>query len=77
MTSKKITSLNAGQKGIIKGISNLCHGAERRRLLDLGFVPGSEIEMIIKSAFNDPVAYKIKNTVIALRNSQAQQIDLV
>jgi DtxR family Mn-dependent transcriptional regulator len=56
------------------GISPSCQGAQRRRLLDLGVVPGTIIEVEMMSASGDPVAYRIRGAVIALRRSQAEWI---
>lgn len=49
-------------------------GANRRRLLDLGLIPGSLVEVIRRSPAGNPTAYLIKETVIALRNEDARQI---
>ena len=46
----------------------------RRRLLELGFVPGGEIEAVQESPWGDPVAYSVCGAVIALRRADAQQI---
>ena len=46
----------------------------RRRLFDLGFVPGTSIMPIYRSPFGDPVAYKVMGSIIALRNSIASGI---
>ena len=51
-----------------------CMGAERSRLLDLGFVPGSRIERVLSSPLHGPVAYRVRNTLIALRHSQSDQV---
>lgn len=49
-------------------------GLLRRRLLDLGFVPGAIVQPIQKSPLGDPVAYRINNTTIALRHNEADLI---
>lgn len=46
----------------------------RRRLLDLGFVPGSTIEVVQKSPLGDPVAFKVFDTQIALRKEESSLI---
>jgi DtxR family Mn-dependent transcriptional regulator len=66
-----------GDKGIVLGISKRCRGQQRRRLMDLGIVPGTEIEAEMKSIGGDPVAYKIRGASIALRKTQADEIHLV
>jgi DtxR family Mn-dependent transcriptional regulator len=49
-------------------------GPERRRLLDLGIVPGTEITAEMRSAGGDPIAYRIRGALIALRKTQAAGI---
>lgn len=48
----------------------------KRRLLDLGFVPGEIIECVLVSPFHDPKAYLIHSNVIALRNMDARNIEV-
>lgn len=49
-------------------------GTIRRRLLDLGLVPGTIITAILSSPFNDPIAYKIRNATIAIRKCDSKNI---
>ena len=58
----------------VVGISQACQGMQRRRLLDLGIVRGAEIIPEFESASGDPVAYKIRGAIIALRSQQASLI---
>ena len=46
----------------------------KRRLSDLGFVPGTSITPIYRSPLGDPIAYKVMGAVIALRNRTASEI---
>jgi len=50
--------------------------AERRRLLDLGILPGTRIENVMPSPLGDPVAYRIRSAVVALRREQARLIEI-
>ncbi len=70
----RLSSLDPGEKAVITGISNECRGAARRRLLDLGFIAGSTIETEFESPLKEPKAYSIRNTIIALRDDQADLI---
>jgi len=70
----RLSSLRQGEKGQVIGISSECRGANRRRLLDLGFIKGTEIETGLESPMKEPKAYLIRNTLIALRNDQADLI---
>jgi len=70
----RLSNLKLNEKAVIVGLSKECRGENRRRLLDLGFVPGSEIEKYLPNPFDEPNAYIIKDTVIALRNEQADKV---
>ena len=48
----------------------------RRRLLDLGFIKGSQITALYKSPSKNPTAYLIKGTVIAIRDEDAKKIKI-
>lgn len=47
-------------------------GDLKRRLLDLGFVPGSVIKVLKASPLGDPISYRVAGTVIALRKEESQ-----
>ena len=70
----RLSSLAYGETAEVIGLSTECRGANRRRLLDLGVLPGTRIEVELKSPLQDPVAYKIRNTSIAIRNTLADLI---
>ena len=67
-----LSSLSVGDKVIIEKIDDNLELKER--LVDMGFTKDSEIECVLKACFNGPIAYKIKNTVIALRQNDASKI---
>lgn len=69
-----LSSLGLGEKAEIAGISPNCRGQQRRRLMDLGIVPGSQISAVIKSASGDPVGYRVMGTTVGIRKSQADLI---
>ena len=70
----RLSSLHEGELAKIVGMSKECRGENRRRLLDLGFVKGTEISIDLNSPMKNPVAYAVKGTSIALRNDQASKI---
>jgi len=74
---KRLSSLKTGEKGTVLGISKALRGQQRRRLMDLGVVPGTEIVAELKSASGDPTAYRIKGASIALRKILSDRIYLV
>jgi DtxR family Mn-dependent transcriptional regulator len=70
----RLTMLKPGERAAIVGLSPACRGHERNRLLDLGVVPGSDIEVDMASPSGNPVAYVIRGASIALRTDQAERI---
>lgn len=67
-------ALRPGQRARVVRLSPRCRGAERRRFLDLGVLPGTEITAEIVSPTGDPTAYRIRGALIALRRSQAEMV---
>lgn len=70
----RLSSLREGEKAKVIGISSECRGANRRRLLDLGFIKGTTIETEMEGPMKEPKAFKIRNTLIALRDDQADLV---
>jgi len=77
LPTNSLADLEPGESGLVLGISPVCQGPQRRRLLDLGVVPGTEIRAEFASAAGDPVAYVIRGALIALRLDQAALIQIV
>lgn len=71
-----LSVLKSGEKAEVIGISRACRGTQRRRLMDLGVVPGTVITMEMISAGGDPKAYNIRGATIALRDDQARFINI-
>lgn len=69
-----LSSLDVGQEAEVAGISPNCTGQQRRRLMDMGIVPGSIISAQMKSASGDPVGYRVMGTTIGIRRKQADMI---
>lgn len=51
-------------------------GAARRRLMDLGLLPGTAIVAEMRSPLGDPTGYRVRGAVIALRREQARDIEI-
>ena len=71
---ERLSGLKLGQRATVIGISASCRGLERRRMLDLGIIPGTVVEAELESPSGDPTAYRIRGAVIALRREQADLI---
>lgn len=65
-----------GEVATVTGLSPACQGPQRRRLLDLGLVPGTRVTVEMRSPLRDPVAYRVRGAVIALRRHQADWVQV-
>lgn len=68
----RMSELQHGQSGNVEALH--AEGGIRRRLLDLGLIPGTLIERLMVSAGGDPVCYRVRGAMIALRSADAGQI---
>lgn len=67
-----LSELTVGSTGQVFQL--LTTGLQRRRMLDLGLIPGTVIEVLRKSPLGDPIAYNIRGATIALRTEESIQI---
>ena len=74
-TGTETDTLDAMTPGRHAAVSALlCSGSIRRRLLDLGMIPGTRVVCIGRSPLGDPSAYLVRGAVIALRRKDCRQI---
>jgi DtxR family Mn-dependent transcriptional regulator len=76
MRFERLSSARLGEARRIAGLSPACQGLERKRLLDLGILPGTEVTPVLASPAGDPTAYRIRGALIALRREQADRIQI-
>lgn len=69
-----LADLEPGETARVVGIAPACQGTQRRRLLDLGVVRGTLVAAEMRSAGGDPMAYRIRGALIALRREQASWV---
>jgi ferrous iron transport protein A len=69
---KTAAELKFGEKVVIDDVDT--DHPSSRRILEVGFTPGQEIELINISAFNDPMAFSVRGTLIAIRRNEAHCI---
>jgi Fe2+ transport system protein FeoA len=72
MEIKSLAELKPKEKGKITKVKG--SGAVRRRILDMGVVPGTELEMERMAPLGDPVEIRIKGYHLSLRNFEAENI---
>lgn len=71
----KLSELHTGQTGIVVKIHG--HGAFRKRLIEMGFVKGHAVKVILHAPLKDPIKYSILGYEISLRAAEAALIDVV
>ena len=71
----KLSSLQTGEVGIIVKVSG--HGGFRKRIIEMGFIEGKQVEVLLNAPLRDPVKYKIMGYEVSLRHSEADQIEVV
>jgi DtxR family Mn-dependent transcriptional regulator len=71
---ERLSVLKVGQPARVLALDEACQGLTRRRFLDLGITPGVLIEPVMQSAFGEPTAYRVRDTLIALRREQSDLI---
>ncbi len=71
----RLNQLQPGQTGVITKI--LGHGAFRKRVMEMGFVRGREVTMILQAPLADPVKYSLMDYEVSLRRSEAKLIEIV
>ena len=73
---RPLTALRLGESARVVALAAGLRGQERRRLLDLGLLPGTEVTAELRSPSGDPTAYRIRGATIALRAEQARLVSV-
>jgi DtxR family Mn-dependent transcriptional regulator len=71
-----LAELEPGEVAEVDRVSPACRGIERRRLMDLGIVPGTRVEFERRGLTGGLSAYRVRGTLIALRKEQADMISV-
>ena len=72
---ERLSELKTGQTGVIVKI--LGHGAFRKRVMEMGFVKGRKVNVVLHAPLKDPIKYKIMGYEVGLRRSEANLIEVV
>ena len=71
----KLTTLDKVPLNTVAVINTIkCSEKVKNRIIDMGIIENEKIVPIFKSPFKDPVAYLVKNTIIALRTEDSKNI---
>ncbi len=70
----RLSDLKPGQTGVI--IKILGHGAFRKRVMEMGFVRGREVRMVLNAPLQDPIKYALMDYEVSLRRAEAHLIEV-
>ncbi|HAW58620.1 MAG TPA: ferrous iron transport protein B, partial [Bacteroidales bacterium] len=70
-----LEDLKEGETGVIARVKG--KGAFRRRIMDMGFIPGQEITVVRRAPLQDPVEYSIMGYFVSIRRSEARLIEIL
>lgn len=71
----RLSELQTGEKGVI--IKVMGHGGFRRRIIEMGFIKGKTVEVLLNAPLKDPIKYKIMGYEISLRRQEAAMIEMM
>ena len=71
----KLSELKTGEKGVIVRVMG--HGGFRKRIVEMGFIKGKSVEVLLNAPLRDPVKYKIMDYEISLRRAEAELVEVV
>ena len=71
----RLSEVKTGETAIIVKI--LGHGAFRKRVMEMGFVGGKRVEVLLNAPLHDPIKYKILDYEVSLRRAEAELIEVV
>ena len=71
----KLSELKTGQRGVIVKVSG--HGGFRKRIVEMGFIKGQVVEVLLNAPLHDPVKYKIMGYEVSLRHTEASMIEII
>ena len=69
----RLSELTTGEKGVI--VKVLGHGGFRKRIVEMGFIKGKTVEVLLNAPLKDPIKYKVLGYEISLRRQEAEMIE--
>lgn len=71
----KLSDLDTGEQGVIVKVNG--HGSFRKRLIEMGFIAGKKVTVVLNAPLKDPIEYEILGYKLSLRRSEAEQIEVI
>ncbi len=70
----RLSELKTGEKGVITKV--LGYGTFRRRIIEMGFIKGKTVEVLLNAPLKDPIKYRLMGYEISLRRSEADMVEI-
>ncbi|MBP3737671.1 MAG: ferrous iron transport protein B [Muribaculaceae bacterium] len=71
----RLSELKTGEKGVIVKVTG--HGGFRKRIVEMGFIRGKAVEVLLNAPLQDPVKYRIMGYEVSLRHDEAEMIEVL
>ena len=71
----KLSDLKTGERGVIVKVTG--HGGFRKRIVEMGFIKGKTVNVLLNAPLQDPVKYKVMGYEVSLRHSEADHIEVI
>lgn len=71
----KLSELRTGERGVVVKVYG--HGSFRKRIIEMGFVKGNSVKVILNAPLKDPIEYEIIGYKISLRREEAEKIEVI
>ena len=71
----RLSELKTGENGVIVKVHG--HGGFRKRIVEMGFIRGTKVEVLLNAPLHDPVKYKVLDYEVSLRRAEAELVEVV
>ena len=71
----KLSELKTGESAVIAKVYG--HGGFRKRIVEMGFIKGTEVQVVLNAPLQDPVKYKVMDYEVSLRRAEANLVEVV
>ncbi len=71
----KLSELKTGESGVIVKVHG--HGGFRKRIVEMGFIKGTQVDVVLNAPLRDPVKYKLMDYEVSLRRAEAELVEIV
>ena len=71
----RLSELHTGERGVIVKVSG--HGGFRKRIVEMGFIKGKTVKVILNAPLSDPIEYELMGYKISLRREEAALVEII